>query len=527
MNPRISVALLSASMLAGCGFSDSSNYAGGAFLDAQGETVSARSNATLAASTRSVEALSPEGYPSLPGMGILVAGTVGSDSIRTVLGFDLRTPSAWGGPDGLRTNPLKSLDFTVSDATWAPRLRLRMVLAKGAGASLPAVFMGVEPSGLPGLRVVLDTVVNPTSDADGMHSIPLPASVSDSILATSASDRGWLAVILDPQVVSAAQPSLVRFLQQPSIRIDSLPSLTVGTWLNQTATRSVQMRASGASSDVIGWWAGSGRRVRLELDGDAIRSSLHRQVPSDVSTPELDHSYHVLQARASLGFDKLVSNPTSARMQVVARVVEREDSSSLTLEHTLGMPSSVLTESEAGSSVGVRCTTLVADILADCSVLTGSEPQKNGVHLAYVNNKFGDYLQTHFWLRLDQPDHAEFPVLNNLRVAIRSEGSGHGGAKLRVKWTRLYATYNPDSQSDSLGWRSGATLGAGSNRVELEIRSALSQVIQQKARKVVLDIVPVGGNVYGLDLWTAHSSSPSQWIDSIRVLVRPRDGGNI
>lgn len=216
-------------------------------------------------------------------------------------------------------------------------------------------------------------------------------------------------------------------------------------------------------------------------------------------------------------------------MLVTSRVIEREDSSLLELGSIVGLPSSILSTEEAGTegSIAVKCTELVASTLVDCSVLIGGIAQFNYTRLATVNlNLVHYYNQNHFWLRTDVSDQAEFAVLNNLRVSIRSVSSGQGSSRVWVKWMRLHSAQSSDSQNDSSGVRTKATLSSGSDKIELEMRSALSQVVVQKGRKVVVDVIPGGGSASGLDLWSAQPSSPSQLIDSVHVLVRPRDGRN-
>ncbi|QQS04236.1 MAG: hypothetical protein IPK50_18370 [Fibrobacterota bacterium] len=534
MNPRILVALLSATMLAGCGFSDSSNYAGGAFLDAQGESVSPRAEASLDAATRSVEYLPPEGCPALPGFGLLVIGSVGKDSIRTVVGFDLRVASTWGGADSLRKRPFKALAFRVTDSSWKSKLRVRMVLTDTVAKPLPALFMGVEPSKLPDLQSLMDTVVTVAADSIGDYSIAISPAVSERIVSSTVANRGWLTVLLDPVVGSGtSSPTLVRFHIRPYLLRDSTPEMVVkeaGTLEDMPASRSIQMRPSDASSEVIGWWAGSGRRARLALNGEAIRASLHRQVPANDITEETDNSYHVLQARASLGMQSVAASSyvPNPRMLVTSRVIEREDSAQLVLGTALQLPSSVLTTEDAGTdgAVDLKCTELVAATLVNCSVRFGGVDQYIYTRMAEANMNFLDYKQNHFWLRTDVADQAEFAVLNNLRVSIRTENTGHGAAHIWVKWIRIHSWQSPDSQSDSAGVRAKSKLATGTDRIELELRSALSQVILQKKRKVVLDLMPVGGNSSGLDLWTAQPTSPNRLIDSVHVLLRPSDGRN-
>ena len=515
-------------MLAGCGFSDSSNYAGGAFLDAQGHSVSGRAEASLGATTRSVEYLPPEGYPALPGMSpTLAIGTVGADSVRAVFGFDLRESAGWGDLAFLQRHPIRAITFSVGDTAWKPAVRLRLV--RSDSATLPALFMGIEPSQLTQTRILWDTVVQLAADSVGMYNIRIDSALSESIRVSLTQERGWLAVLLDPLAASGSYTkTMTNIGAQPVLDRDTLP-ITLGGWGGVLATRNVYNRAASSSSDAIGWWAGTGRRARFELDGDAIRASLHRQVPANDISPETDNSYHVLQARANLGIKSWAASANaSKRMLLTSKVIDREDSAHLVLGTPARMPSSVLSTEESGvdGDIEVKCTELVPSKLADCSVVIAGTAQFNYTRLASVNLNFLAFNQDHFWLRTDVADQAEFEVLNNLRVSVRSENSDHGGSHLWVKWIRIYSKHASDSQNDSVGVRSKATLVDGANTIELEMRSALTQVIVQKKRKVVLDLVPVGGSAYGLDLWTAQMATGTKLIDSVHVLLRPRDGRN-
>lgn len=524
MDPRITVALLSATMLAGCGFSDSTNYAGGDFLDAQGISVSPRANVSLGAAIKAVEYLPPEGYPARPGTGPFVIGRFGTDSIRAVFAFDLRdTSKALGGVGTLKVHPIKSVRLTVAssasyavDSLWDPKLRVRFVWIDSSVNVLPALLLGVEPEVLTGVGVLQDTVMD-LQDSAGIYSIPVGTDLANVVCKRFENHPGWLAVVLDPQSTASASQNKIFAIRTgdeklPVVLQRDSGELGIGTYDKHPAYNSVQLRGAGKANE-LGIWNSGGGRVRFELDGDKIRQSLHRQVAVSDETEEYDNSFHLLQARAHLGFGSLnfSNNISAARTSLSSRTIESEDTIVFTAGAVQSLPLRMVSNTEAGLSgpLTVECAEIVASKVVQCAV------KVNGV----VPTSFP---QKNFWLRSDVRDRAEFSMLANLRISIATDPSNPG--KIQLIWTLIHTLQYPDSQNDSAGIRAQAYLKAGSSSIELEIRSALSQVIVQKKRKVVLELAPLGADALGLNLWSARLSPDV--IDSVHILLRPRDGRN-
>jgi hypothetical protein len=540
--------LLSAALLAGC---DSINQTGTDFLAANGITVSSRDSFSTMVPVQSVKVLPVEGVPAVNGQeGLWLGGSMG-DSVRAVVAFDLHYASAKDAAlytilDSTRLAkrfPLTRLAFDLgsgdTDSVVQRKVHARflfldsgnVVTDKNQTKYLPALFMGVEPSAL-GLTVFHDTSVVFTPSLSG--GIPLGAVLRDSLAArlsdSSGGVRTWLVVILD------GHPgwNQIHHLSDPRLRTDSTAgSLLPGQFQDNAAWRSSEQRSASASSRSLGWWVGGGRRLRVSIDGDSLRSILHQHVGASTQTDSFDNSFNILQARVRVPFssfryyenssdDRGISTAGSV---VLANGPESRAGTADSARIPIALGSDYLTQ------LGLTTNPVLHFVGTFPGVVQGSIYEENTLYSIPTRMSLGmgsssSYTTQNFWLRTDVADSVEFRISSLVRVSVaRDAGSS---SPVRVNWSYLKATPVADAQTGVDSTRAESRLrtvntSSQGYQVRQEIRSSISLAAIQKKFSVDIDLIPEGGSLAQHDLWESVPAK-SSIMDSLRLIVRPRNG---
>lgn len=543
VNLRIS-ALLLAALLAGC---DATNQTGTDFLAAQGISISARDSLGTRMPVLGVQVVPVEGIPAPNGLEALWLGGTLGDSIRAVVAFDLTYAS---GPDAALSAilassslasrlPLTHLSFGIgsggnSDTTTSRQLHVRFLFLDSATQTkyLPGLFMGQEPSAL-GLNanVVVDQDLSFVPSLT--QGIPLGPKLRDSLAARlKAGSKSWLVAILDGHPGWEA----VYSLGDPRLRTDSTAGTFIpGEFQSRSAWRSTQMRSAGAPGRSVGWWVGGGNRLRVTLDGEALRTQLHQRFAGGIVTAGFDNSFNILQAR--------LRAPFSSFKYLGGTIDQR----------SLGMAGAVVLDSGSAdqSSPGNDVVKMTIDLHSYLTrlgltsnpyfqfddslpgVIEGSYYQEAALAGVPTRLSLGEgssttYTSTNFWLRKDVPDSLEFRISSLVRVRLSHYP---GESRIHMHWHLLQSSPVADAQiGTDLATRPQAVVSdtaftsTTSPVVRQEIRTSVSAAVVQRKYSVDLDLVPSGGTIGMQDLWEALPSA-GNIVDSLGMIVRPRDGG--
>ena len=536
VNHRISV-LLCASLLAGCGFSDATNRTGGDFLASQGFSIADRDTFSMGFPATSWEVVPIEGIPTPNGLGGLWTGSALGDSIRAVVAFDLSSKvgadasllSILGNDSLASRHPLTRVAFTgqaagVVDTTTTQTLRVRFLFIDSATAltNLPALFMGIEPSGLD-LPVFqdMDQTITPSPGVGILLGSALRDSLAARLKAKSAS---WLVAVID------GHPSTDRVLQiaGPVLASDTVAGVyNPGSFQSRAAWRSTQMRRPGATAQSLGWWVDGGRRLRVSVDGQAVRNTLHARLGAGSVSDSFDNSFNVLQARATLPLSNFAkAGSTDDRGLAMAGSVVYESSTPITPQSTVDQFKYTI---ELGAFYRNQLAlTQNPYIVFDDSLENLSQGRLyiDGVLSSIPTRLSLGYGSTSlltsqtFWLRRDVDDSMEFRISNVIRVRISQAA---GAINPRVTWSMMASSPTADAQYNVDSLRQESRVRSTNPAVRQEIRTTMAQAVVQRKFSVDLDIIPAGGSYYMSDLWEA-TPTKAGILDRLDLIVRPRGG---
>jgi len=549
VNLRIS-ALLLAALLAGCGFTDATNRTGTDFLSAQGISISSRDSFRTTVPVLGVQVVPVEGIPTPNGLEALwLGGTIG-DSIRAVVAFDLTNTSAPDAGfkaiqavDSLASKfKLTRLSFGVgsggdTDTSTPRQVHVRFILMDSTPQNtwnLPALFMGVEPSTL-GLTPIVDR--DSTFVPSVNMGIPFGPALRDSVAARlKAAKPTWLVAIVDGHPGWQS----VFSVGDPRLRTDSVSGTGEGTFLPgefqaRTAWRSTEMRSSNAWNRSLGWWVGGGNRLRVTLDGNALRTLLHQRLGKGIVSDSFDNSFNVLQARVRVPFSGFHwvqgASADNRSMGIDGAVVL--DTGSSALATVSAMPISIkayLTE------LGLTVVPYLQFDDSFPSILQGRFYLENNLsdvptRLSLGMGSTSSYTSTNFWLRKDIADSLEFRISSQVRVRVSHYPSD--SLNVHIHWSLLGNSPIADPQigigdtarpetrvSDT------ALVNTSSPIVHQEARTSFSLAVMEEKFNVDVDLVPAGGTIGMQDLWEAQPSA-TDIMDSLGMVVRPRDGSGL
>jgi hypothetical protein len=545
VNLRIS-ALLLAALLAGCGFTDATNQTGSTFLANQGISISARDSFRTTVPVLGVQVVPVEGIPSPNGLEALWLGGTLNDSIRAVVAFDLTNTSAPDAGfkaiqavDSLASKyKLTRLSFGIgsggdTDTSTPRQIHVRFLLVDSTPQTtwtLPALFMGVEPSAL-GLTPIVDR--DSTFVPSVNLGIPFGPALRDSVAARlKAAKPTWLVAILDGHPGWQS----VFSVGDPRLRTDSVSGSAEGSFLPgefqaRTAWRSTEMRSSNAWNRSLGWWVGGGNRLRVTLDGNALRTLLHQRLGKGIVSDSFDNSFNVLQARVRVPFSGFHwvqgASADNRSMGIDGAVVL--DTGSSALATVSAMPISIkayLTE------LGLTVVPYLQFDDSFPSILQGRFYLENNLsdvptRLSLGMGSTSSYTSTNFWLRKDVPDSMEFRISSQVRVRVSHYPND---ANVHIHWSLLQGSPIADPQigiGDTARPETRVSDTALANTtspvVHQEARTSFSLAVIQEKFHVDLDLVPAGGTIGMQDLWEAAPSA-TNIVDSLGLIVRPRDG---
>ncbi|MEK7391919.1 MAG: hypothetical protein AAB214_05065, partial [Fibrobacterota bacterium] len=203
--------MLASTLLSGCVLTDETNLTGGDFLAAHGLAAGDTSSRKLALPVESVEMVPMEGVPGLHGTEDIVLGSIGGDSIRLVLAFNLADSTLRNAHAQAHNDSLTRIRLVTRDAATGLSVRARFVFFSDSNF-LYGLLAGIEPAKIEIADTVLETeFVLPTKGADSAIFLDLPATVTGNILARTRSidslhrlgtDSGkamqsWMAILLD------------------------------------------------------------------------------------------------------------------------------------------------------------------------------------------------------------------------------------------------------------------------------------------------------------------------------------------
>ncbi len=337
MNLRSS-ALIASTLLAGCVFTDDANQTGGDFLQEHGAAVRSADSGVFDLPVVSVEAVPLEGVPSMHGTGPILLGSMGSDSTRLVVGFDLQDTTRRNAILLRGKDSLKYLRLLAYEATQGLTVRARFFhlgTARDINA-LPALFAGLDSTDL--AKDGADAVLIPAK-ADSEYVLPalatgestylgMPGAVVERLASALKDKTGWFVAILDTRTSGSdakarfAGVTLVDRDTASTSAVDTAATLSLGVYEDYSGWRSIGLRPKGASSRVVGLWPSGGSRLRIGFDPEYLRSQMRTTFGVNPDTVGgFDHTFNILQARAKAQFASVKAEGTDPHGFVIASTV--------------------------------------------------------------------------------------------------------------------------------------------------------------------------------------------------------------
>jgi len=526
-------ALFASTLLSGCVFTDSSNETGGEFLQSHGVSVLPADERGFALRTQSVEFLPVEGVHGSHGTEDAALGSLGGDSLRLVLGFNLSDTTLMNANLLRQNDSLIRIRLATLTAMPAMKVRARFVVVHDT-MLLPGLLAGLEPSilandGLPVDSMVDTTLALPALDtANDTAILAIPGTIvakAQALVAKRAA-QSWLVVILDSRTGTDGR---VRFnglaqLDRPSRSgTDTSGTIAVGTFDAYRTWRTIGFRTSLASNS-LGWWPSGGRRVRIRLDGGALRAALRSSfgVATDTSGG-FDNTFNILQARISAPFSSVVADasPSSVAISSVAIL----DS----FANRIAPVSIPLKGSYSGFIQLTSDQKRICGLTVDPELVFYSLPGGLQMELKVENSL--SVLPTQYSLAqgstslytlsrsyLPYGDSIEFRLFGQVRVRVKAVSN------IQAEMRTWFMEQSPlgESQAQSYGvTRSEAQLTAGSgSKLIQEVRSPLTQLLNRVSRQVEFDLVPIA-TTDPSSRFVANPADPARIFDSVKVVVRP------
>lgn len=330
--------MIASTLLAGCVFTDDANQTGGDFLQAHGAAVRSADSGVFDLPVTSVEAVPLEGVPSMHGTGPILLGSMGSDSTRLVVGFDLQDTTRRNAILLRGKDSLKFLRLYAYEATQGLSVRARFFHLKTAGdiKALPALFAGLDSADLAkdGIHAVkipakIDSeYVLPALAKSESAYLGLPQGVVDQLASAQKDKTGWFVAILDTRTSGSdakarfAGVTLVDRDTATTSASDTAATLSLGLYEDYSGWRSIGLRPKGASSRVVGLWPSGGSRLRFGFDAEQLRSQMRSAFGVRPDTAGgFDHTFNIIQARAKAQFTSVKAEGTDPHGFVIASTV--------------------------------------------------------------------------------------------------------------------------------------------------------------------------------------------------------------
>jgi hypothetical protein len=534
--------LLASTLLSGCVLTDETNLTGGDFLAAHGLAAGDSTSRTLALPVLSVESVPMEGVPGANGTEDVVLGSLGNDSIRLVLGFDLSDKTQWDARFLKQKDSLVRLRLSALDSFPGMIVRARFVFLPDA-SFLPGLFAGLEPSRL-GMKETVDEAQDTLGAASASNNVhfPLPESVSKQLatkLADSASissgKNGWLAILIDTRPGSSDRKarfsSTVQLVGPDTAVVASAPDTSgtvgLGVFESNKAWMSVGFRQAGSPFS-FGWWPSGGNRLRARIDGGALRSSMYQafSIANPDSSGGFDNTFNILQARLSTKLSKVRTESDPGYITISSSVlVDSGDE-----VKPLPLRGEVPTDSKVGlklNSEDLRLAGYTKDVELTVNKLEGvvsvvvnidGSPAVLPTRQSLARGSFTNWTVSKFYLPIG--DSVEFRLSSVIRVRVTTSDS-----MVKAKHWRLESSPVADDQSrnyDSL--RHDAYVWSGTSKIVHEARTPFAQALNRN-KPVEFDLVPSAFSNFSNRLIIEPADS-AKLFESVTVVARPLVGRN-
>lgn len=545
MNLRSS-ALIASTLLAGCVFTDDANQTGGDFLQAHGAAVRSADSGVFDLPVTSVEAVPLEGVPGANGTEPVVLGSLGGDSIRLVLGFNLKDKELRDSRFRTQNDSLTRVRFTAYGSTSAMTVRGRFFFLKSAKdtSGLAALFAGVEFDALKADTVAISGLVDtqyvlPALQDDSLLFLDLPGAIAATVRqemldTTKTTSATWLVALFDTKAGtdSRAQFASNVAMVGPDTSIagahDTTGVLSLGVYQGNAAYRSTGLRSAQAAGG-LGLWPSGGNGLRVRFDADQLRAKMRNEFGVEADTSGgYDHTFSVLQARVGIDFSSVTTDNGSYPHGLVISSTVVTDSSPVkenpitTNDATMGLD-------------GIPAAIKAANSWTDAGgVDVKVDPVPGGYFVEILVEKIAISLPTRYSLARGSYSGAtltkffmpfnekiEFRVSSNLRVRI---WSARGAANtVYAKWWAIEGVPSSDYQGrDDDSLRTEALVWKGRTFVEQEARTPLTQLLNRK-QTVEWTLAPRASSDLTSRL-VAVPTDAAKVFKSMEVLVRPTVG---
>lgn len=535
--------MIASTLLAGCVFTDDANQTGGDFLQAHGAAVRSADSGVFDLPVTSVEAVPLEGVPSMHGTGPILLGSMGSDSTRLVVGFDLHDTTRRNAVLLRRNDSLKFLRLYAYEATQGLTVRARFFHLKTADdiKALPALFAGLDSVDL--AKDGVDAVKIPAK-IDSEYVLPalakaesaylgLPQGVVEQLTSALKDKTGWFVAILDTRTGGSdakarfAGVTLVDRDTATTSALDTASTLSLGVYEDYTGWRSIGLRPKGTSSRVVGLWPSGGSRLRFRFDAEQLRSQMRSAfgaIPDTVGG--FDHTFNILQARAKAQFASVKAEGTDPHGFAIASTVVLGDTTT-----KLGAPQKTTGKDYA----------LIIDMDKELQTACGltTEPSVNFTWMpggfwveAKVENEtttlptqyslstgsYSEQTVTKFFLPVNA--RAEFRIARFVRVKIWADRQ----YMHETHWTIARIPASDAQNRDVDSTRREALFWNGQLTTEQEVRTPLTQLLN-RWQTVEWEIAPRSSKDPS-DRFIAVPQDTTKVFETVRLKARTLAGGS-
>ena len=542
MNLRSS-ALIASTLLAGCVFTDDANQTGGDFLQEHGAAVRSADSGVFDLPVVSVEAVPLEGVPSMHGTGPILLGSMGSDSTRLVVGFDLQDTTRRNAILLRGKDSLKYLRLLAYEATQGLTVRARFFHLKTAAdiKALPALFAGLDSSDLAkdGAGAVLipaktdSEYVLPALATGESTYLGMPGAVVERLASALKDKTGWFVAILDTRTSGSdakarfAGVTLVDRDTASTSAVDTAATLSLGVYEDHSGWRSIGLRPKGASSRVVGLWPSGGSRLRFGFDPEYLRSQMRSAFGVRPDTAGgFDHTFNILQARAKAQFASVKTEGTDPHGFVVASTVvvdsEVYDKASPVrpgedrFELGVGISPRTIIESGLDTVPSVFFSWVPGGLHVEVELdkVASSLPTQHSL----ATGSYSAQTVTKFFLPRNRQ--VEFRVTPFVRVRVWADAE-----KVYVKrWTIARLPVSDAQYRDEDSTRREAMFWNGQLTTEQEVRTPLTQLLN-RAEIVEWEIAP-RTSADPSDRFIAVPEDTTTVFETVRLKARTLAGGS-
>lgn len=542
MNLRSS-ALIASTLLAGCVFTDDANQTGGDFLQAHGAAVRSADSGVFDLPVTSVEAVPLEGVPSMHGTGPILLGSMGSDSTRLVVGFDLQDTTRRNAILLRGTDSLKFLRLVAYEATQGLTVRARFFHLKTADdiKALPALFAGLDSAdlakdGVDAVEIPAKTdseYVLPVLAKAGETYLAMPQEVVERLASALKAKTGWFVAILDTRTGGSdakarfAGVTLVDRDTATTSALDTAATLSLGVYEDYSGWRSIGLRPKGASSRVVGLWPSGGSRLRFGFDPEPLRREMRSAFGVSPDTVGgFDHTFNIIQARAKAQFASVKAEGADPHGFAIASTVVLWDTTTQLgapgkstrdgYELIINLDKELKTACGLTTEPNVNFTWMPGGFWVEVEV----EDQRISLPTQYSlsTGSYSAQTVTKFFLPLNE--RAEFRIATFVRVRIWADRT-----YLHEKhWAIARLPVSDAQYRDEDSTRREAMFWNGQLATEQEVRTPLTQLLN-RWQTVEWEIAP-RSSADPSDRFIAVPQDTTKVFETVRLKARTLAGGS-